>query len=346
MLEALGISEQTEAVYLTLLKDPDALGDELAVSLGLPECRVHEALADLARLSLLHPSASDPRALRPVRPEVALQALVARRQAEFARHQQQLAEGEAAVAMLLAEHAERHPPAPARDAEHLEGAYAVESRLRDLVGSSRREICSFLPTEAQLPLGAEAEDGLSARTIQPGVRYRTVFLDSIRNQQPAVDRARRLVDVGGEVRTAPLLPLELYIFDRAHALVPVNPGNVSDATVVSGAGLVTALVALFQFTWHTASPLDGPRRRDANGLCAQRRQVLRLLAAGHTDDAIARRLGVSIRTARRVASDLLNRLDARSRFQAGAQAVARGWLDVDDLDPSGAAAISVGEHAS
>jgi len=92
------------------------------------------------------------------------------------------------------------------------------------------------------------------------------------------------------------------------------------------------LLALFQSVWNRALPLGGPRRRDSEGLGPQREQVLRLLAAGHTDDAIARRLGVSVRTARRVASDLLSKLNAQSRFQAGARAVARGWLDVDDID--------------
>lgn len=341
MLEGLGLNHQTEAVYLAMLKAPAVPAEDLAATLDLAERQVHEALGELARMSLLQPSTSDPRALRPVHPEAALQALVARRQAEFARQQQELEEGKAAVAMLLAEHAELHPPVQAPDVEYVEGADAVEARLRDLTNASRWEICAFVPAQAQLPLSNEADEGLQARAIEHGVRYRTVFLDSIRNHQPTLDRARWLIELGTEVRTAPLLPLQLYIIDRAHALVPVDPGGASDAAaMVSSAGMVTALLALFQSTWNSAAPLDGPRRRDADGLCAQRRQVLRLLAAGYTDDVIARRLGVSIRTARRVASDLLSRLNARSRFQAGAQAVAWGWLDVDDLDMSGAAAIS------
>ncbi|MET8630960.1 LuxR C-terminal-related transcriptional regulator, partial [Kitasatospora sp. NPDC004669] len=49
-------------------------------------------------------------------------------------------------------------------------------------------------------------------------------------------------------------------------------------------------------------------------------------ADGHTDDAIAKRLGVSPRTARRIATDLMERLNARSRFQAGVRATQAGWL--------------------
>lgn len=42
--------------------------------------------------------------------------------------------------------------------------------------------------------------------------------------------------------------------------------------------------------------------------------------------AIARRMGVH--TARRRISQLLDSLNAETRFQAGAQAILRGWLDV------------------
>ncbi|CAL9532836.1 helix-turn-helix domain-containing protein [Streptomyces sp. enrichment culture] len=59
----------------------------------------------------------------------------------------------------------------------------------------------------------------------------------------------------------------------------------------------------------------------------EQRELLRLLAAGLKDEAIARRLGVHVHTARRRISRLLEALEARTRFQAGARATARGWLD-------------------
>lgn len=54
--------------------------------------------------------------------------------------------------------------------------------------------------------------------------------------------------------------------------------------------------------------------------------LLQLLADGAKDEAAARSLGVSVRTVRRMVADLMRRLDARSRFQAGILAKRRGWL--------------------
>lgn len=69
---------------------------------------------------------------------------------------------------------------------------------------------------------------------------------------------------------------------------------------------------------------EGPR--GCAELTARELITLRLLAEGHTDAAIAKRLGLSGRTVRRIATGLMNRLGARSRFAAGVHAVQRGWL--------------------
>ena len=54
--------------------------------------------------------------------------------------------------------------------------------------------------------------------------------------------------------------------------------------------------------------------------------LLRQLAAGAKDEQIARTLGLSLRTVRRRVADLLIELGVDTRFQAGVEAVRRGWL--------------------
>jgi hypothetical protein len=56
--------------------------------------------------------------------------------------------------------------------------------------------------------------------------------------------------------------------------------------------------------------------------------VLAQLLAGHTDEAAAQHLHISLRTYRRRVQELLTSLGTQSRFQAGAMAEARGYLDL------------------
>ena len=58
----------------------------------------------------------------------------------------------------------------------------------------------------------------------------------------------------------------------------------------------------------------------------QELEILRLLAQGLTDDAVARRVGLAKRTYHRRIDILWSKLGAKSRFQAGALASRRGWL--------------------
>jgi DNA-binding NarL/FixJ family response regulator len=50
------------------------------------------------------------------------------------------------------------------------------------------------------------------------------------------------------------------------------------------------------------------------------------VAAGATDDVIARQLGISPRTLRRRLHDLFDELGASNRFHAGVEAARRGWV--------------------
>ncbi|MDQ2757215.1 MAG: LuxR C-terminal-related transcriptional regulator [Actinomycetota bacterium] len=50
------------------------------------------------------------------------------------------------------------------------------------------------------------------------------------------------------------------------------------------------------------------------------------MSAGVADASIARQTGVSQRTVERRIRSLMERLGAGTRFQAGVQAVRRGWL--------------------
>lgn len=83
--------------------------------------------------------------------------------------------------------------------------------------------------------------------------------------------------------------------------------------------LVGALTSLFEELWRGSVPLG--TTGDPH------RQVAALLSQGLTDEAIARRLGLSVRTVRARIARIMAELGARTRFQAGVLAARAGWLD-------------------
>ncbi|GAA3080106.1 hypothetical protein GCM10020000_77420 [Streptomyces olivoverticillatus] len=173
---------------------------------------------------------------------------------------------------------------------------------------------------------------MDAELLERGVRMRTVYLDSVRNSPHTVAYAEWAAERGGQVRTVPSLPVRMVIVDRGTAVVPAQAEQAREAAVVlTGQGTLTALCALFDGVWESALDLGAVHKRDESGLSPQEREVLGFLYRGMTDDAIAKRLGVSPRTARRVANDMMERLGARSRFQAGGPGCAERLVAVGRL---------------
>ncbi|MFB9676257.1 LuxR C-terminal-related transcriptional regulator [Streptosporangium vulgare] len=323
----LGIGSAEETVYRTILENPSYGVTELSLELGWPVHRIRATLDELAKLSLLRPSWEEPDVLRLVRPEVGLAALLAREEAALLAKQQEIERSRTAVAQMIAAYGDHNPARPGDGSESLVGIDTIRNRIEELVSECRQELLGFEPKSAQTAENLAASRPLDESLLDRGVAIRIVYPDSVRNDQATTGYATWLTGNGGQVRTTPGLPLRMLIFDRRAALLPTDPADSSvGAVLLHGAGVVAALIALFEQTWGAASPLGEERRRDEKGLSGQEREVLRLLSTGLTDEAVARRLDVSVRTLRRVTAELMERLDARSRFQAGYLAAARGWL--------------------
>ncbi|MFC4061547.1 LuxR C-terminal-related transcriptional regulator [Planomonospora corallina] len=327
MLSLLGLGSAEETVYRAILENPRHGVSELSEKLGWPVPRIRDALDELARLSLLRPSWEEPGVLRLVRPEVGLSALLAREEAALLTRQQEIEQGRAAVAQVIAAYADLNPAQPSESAESLFGIDTVRTRIEELALRCRHELRGFEPQGSQTLANIDASRPLDRTLLENGVRIRIVYLDSVRNDPHTLAYATWLAELGGQVRTVPTLPTRMIVFDREAALVPIDPGDSSvGAVLLRGAGVVTALTALFEQVWERSDPFGEEPRRDEQGLSSQEREVLRLLSMGLTDEAVARKLDVSVRTLRRMTAELMERLGARSRFQAGCLSAARGWI--------------------
>ncbi|MGH3388094.1 MAG: helix-turn-helix transcriptional regulator [Actinomadura sp.] len=330
MLEPLGLDASLESVYRALLAHPDWRVTDMATHLGLTEKEVRGLLDRLTDLSLLRVGDGEPGSFRPVSPQFGLSALLARSQAELLERQRQIEQTRAAIASISDEYSSVIG-GDRESIERLEGLGTVRARLEELAQAARVECLSFVPGRAQRSDTMRASKPLNRSALERGVRIKSVYQESCRNDPTTLRYMRWLHDLGGYIRTTPSLPLTMVIVDREVALVPLDSSDPRQGALqIRSPGVVAALAALFQQFWDSAAPFGAAPATDKTGLSPLERELIRLLGEGHTDERAARTLGLSLRTVRRMMSALMLRLDAESRFQAGVRAMQAGWLPSQD----------------
>jgi len=325
VLDALGLSPMAEKVYRAMLAHPAEGVARLAQRLEITEKTVRDSLDQLSALAIVQPSQHEETGLRAVSPETAMEMLLARQQADLAAQQLRVEASRAAAARLIAECSGIHPRTA--DDEQIVGPEAIRERLSELARQTETEIMTFAPGGAHSAADLAASREPNEALLRRGILSRTIYLDSVRNDRPTLDHVNWLNQHGAEVRTAVSLPVRMILFDRRQAVLPTDTADArTGAVILTGEGTITALCALFEATWESATPLGAKAPAAAHGLTVQQAEMLKFLATGLTDEAIAKRFGISPRSARRIAAELMDQLDARSRFQAGVHAVQRGWL--------------------
>jgi hypothetical protein len=145
------------------------------------------------------------------------------------------------------------------------------------------------------------------------VRMRVLYHDTMRSDERIRRDATAVGRLGAEVRTTRELFGDLIILDRNSAFL--REGDGGQWLVRSGdSPILKLLCSLFDRFWTSATSIHEP---EPDGTEDSKRAILRMLAQGEKDEAIARRLGISVRTCRRRIAEFLEEVGAESRFQAG-----------------------------
>lgn len=220
-----------------------------------------------------------------------------------------------------------------RDVRDAHGVQAVDDPL-ELIALTRRlqeratDQIRWLdrPPYRSRPHHFQAQEALQSRRMAAGLRYRTLYHQAVYADPALFASMTRMVELGEDARVLADLPVKLTIGDDHTALLVPDPqrAGVAGSLVVRTPGLLTALAGVFETLWTLGVPLTAGGTGEP--LSEQDRAIIGLMAAGVTDDVIARRLRLSRRTVVRRVAALLDRLGATTRFQAGVQAAHRGWL--------------------
>ena len=273
----------------------------------------------------------------PAPPDVAVDALVARRQQEL--------ELLRADARELATRVRQTPGrSPADLLEVIEGSAAIQQQMAQMQLGAREEV---LMVDAPPYIHGKPVPNLEElEALRRGVSYRCVYEGPALELPGHFEQLLTYVQAGEEARTLPETAMKMQIVDRRIAILPLSldPAETGTRLLVHASPLLEALVRCFESMWEQAVPVavvsDGSsaepdpvnrkeQRRLApgpGGLSDRDRRLLSLMSAGMKDRAIARTMGVTQRTISRQVAELMADLGAETRFQAGLQAMRRGWL--------------------
>ncbi|GHH00288.1 helix-turn-helix domain-containing protein [Streptomyces rubradiris] len=330
------LTDQEHRLLRLLLGDPSADPRAAGEALGMHEDELERVLGRLSRAGLVRRLDVRGEAVA-LTPDAILARLVAlqeeesrERLAELERFRETLSVLSSSLLRLRME-GECMP-----QTDRLVGQREISVALEGAATQARTEVLSMHPG-SPLP-HAMLKDSMqrNRQVIERGVSMRSIHLSTMLKVPHGRAHLAELQEAGAEVRVASVLPFRLIVIDRAVAYVPArtteSDPEAMTALEVRDPDLLGLFISVFEFCWvHGATDSSGVVPSADIGeeeLDSRELSLVRMLGQGMKDDAIARSLGISSRTLRRIMTDLMRKLRADSRFQAGAHAVARGWLDI------------------
>lgn len=218
--------------------------------------------------------------------------------------------------------AARAPISPVGFVDRLLGEAEIRGMLKLAADVCRQEALVLLRAPGA-GYGGPMDDFLDGchALIARGVAVRVVCTHRSRADFANRVRAARLVDEGVAVRTVSHLAQTAVIFDRSLAvLCGAVEENEPAAWRVREDYVVRFLAELLDQMWEGAVPFTQDGSGYAEAADDLHQTIARLMAQGLTDEVVARKLGMSVRTCRRHIGTLMRSLDSGSRFQAGVQA--------------------------
>ncbi|MFJ9041035.1 helix-turn-helix transcriptional regulator [Streptomyces sp. NPDC102406] len=287
----------------------------------------------LLEAALLHPDPDDASWLRPVPPSAALAQWLLPLEREIQERRKAAVRLTDLFEPFMAITARAEPTTHAITV--LEGDTRINSAIERLTAECRFEVLTVQPG------GGRSENTLNVAlkrgqtVLDRGVAMRTIYQHTVRHSQGTLAYAARIHRENVEIRTLEELIDRLMIFDRSAALIPVGEER-QIALELRHPGLVEYLTKVFEDLWRRATPLleDPPYPPSTDGITGVQRSIAKLLIEGHVDEAIARRLGMNVRTCRAHIAKIAASLGSGSRAQLGYLIARSGILDQETALPT------------
>ncbi|MFL6106973.1 MAG: TrmB family transcriptional regulator [Marmoricola sp.] len=199
----------------------------------------------------------------------------------------------------------------------LRGRPNINRFLTATVGDAQEELLTAQPDGARPQAVLEVAIERDRRALARGVRMRTLYQHSARRSVATREYVEEVTQVGAEVRTLDEFFNKLIVVDRRLAVVP-SAQDSDVAVVIHDANMVAYLVDIFERFWERARPYAdrdvSTEREIAEDV---HNMTVRMLVEGHSDNASAKRVGVSTRTYAGYVASLKAEYGVETRFQLG-----------------------------
>ncbi len=303
-LVTLGLRPDEAEIYLELLSAGPATAEQLATESGRAVHEVRGCFAVLTDYGLAGPAGGGGPAMVALRPEPGLDVLSKRREAELAR---------ARMAVTRVFDQRRRPPG--------NGSGFGEADVRRIESAARGEVRTMVAP----PFDGKDEKRIECANLARGIAYRAVYgRSALEKPEFVTENVMPCARAGEDARILAETGVKMRIVDTEYAMI--WPSASRPVLVVRPSPLFDALAGLFETCWHAAQPLGLTAEGTGPALRPAERRLLGLLAAGLTDDEVARVLGVSRRTVFRHLESLMARTGAATRFQLALHAARSDWI--------------------
>jgi DNA-binding CsgD family transcriptional regulator len=302
--------------------------DVVATDLNLTLHEVNTAVEQLVGSHLLREELGGER-LVAVDPEVAAVLLVSPMEREIYRRRELIAEIRERTEMFRQDYARNGQlSAELGSVEHVAGTMEVRGYLKLASDACRGEVMVLQSGKQDVE---EFDDFLNvcSSLLERGVTVRIVCQHRSRADLTTRQKIKKVTSAGALVRTVSHIPRAAVVFDQSLAVLLGTDGGETTASRVRNDDVVQFLLDVFNHLWDAATPVDSFESGYAEVAEDLQQTIAGLMAKGYTDEVLARKLGMSVRTCRRHIAALMKDLDAVSRFQAGVQSVRRSLVETE-----------------
>ncbi|MFF2940020.1 LuxR C-terminal-related transcriptional regulator [Streptomyces niveus] len=278
----------------------------------------------LVDMALVHPDPLDEAWMCPVLPSAALAHLlqpIAREIHERVRLTASLVDSLAPLSAVVAED-------PNLSITTLDGHVLIDAKVGEAARAATREILTVQPGFSRERKLMMAGLSRSLAAIERGARLRHLYQHPARYSPHIKEYLEQVPADRLEVRTVEQTVERLIIIDRTVAFIPAS-ANRHTALEIRHPALITYLVQVYEVLWSQATPMTErpPILSPDAAVTSVQRGIARLLAEGITDESVARRMGISVRTCRAHIAKLMQALNASSRTHLGVLLIQSGLVD-------------------